>query len=68
MIKWNEDKRTCIYTLMHEPLFSTVTPPMTLISRVSPHDITSLNFSTYCAELPKLRKFGQLYSNISPKN
>jgi len=43
----NGYKLTCIYILLHEPQFSTLTPLTAAIFRVSFHDCVTLDFPVF---------------------
>ena len=52
-------KHTCIYSLLHEPQFGTVTPITVLKFRVTLHDFATLDFPVFGQVFLKLTKFFQ---------
>jgi len=52
----NEYKHICIYILLHEPQFSTVTPLTALTFRVSLHDRATLDSPVFGQAFIKLTK------------
>jgi len=57
----------CIYLLLNESEFRTVTPPMALVFTASIHFHVNFNFSTFCEVFFKFRIFYQPYDNFEEK-